>query len=281
MPPDLATGSLWHALSAPLGDPLVRRALLELCLVGVGAGALGCWVVLYGLSYSAESLSHSMLPGLVVAALLGASLVLGAGLGLVIAALAITLAGQVPSISRDTAVAVVVTSLFGLGALLALAPASPPGVSNLLFGDILGTSQADLWLAGITAAAVVGLLYLMHGPLLAVGFDRAGARSLGIRPALAEAALLVMTALVVLVAVQGLGNLLVVAVLVGPALAARQLTRRIAPMMLTSVALAALGGAAGLYLSYYADTAAGASIAASLVGLYVLAALVRPLRGHG
>src|SRR5919198_5388664 len=115
MSPDVASTSLWHALAAPLGEPLVRRALVELCLVGVSAGALGCWVVLYGLSYSAESLAHAMLPGLVVAALAGASLVLGAGAGLVVAALAIALAGQVPTVARDTAVAVVVTTLFGLG----------------------------------------------------------------------------------------------------------------------------------------------------------------------
>src|SRR5919197_4921543 len=103
MPPDVAPGSIWHALVAPLGEPLVRRALLELCLVGVSAGALGCWVVLYGLSYSAESLAHSMLPGLVVAALAGASLVLGAGAGLVVAALGIAVAGPVPAVGRDTA----------------------------------------------------------------------------------------------------------------------------------------------------------------------------------
>ena len=110
---------------------------------GVG-GTLGCWIVLFELSYSAESFSHAMFPGLVVAALAGASLVLGGAAGLAVAAIAIALAGRAPEIGSDTAVAVVVSSLFGLGALLALSASSPPGLGSLLFGDVLGVSDLDL-----------------------------------------------------------------------------------------------------------------------------------------
>ena len=126
----------------------MQRALLELVLVGLVSGVLGCWIVLYELSYSAESLAHSLFPGLVLAALLGFPLVLGGAIGVLAAAAAVALAARVPGIERDTAVAVVITSLFGLGVLLALAPATPPGLENLLFGDLLGVSRADL----ITAA---------------------------------------------------------------------------------------------------------------------------------
>jgi ABC-type Mn2+/Zn2+ transport system permease subunit len=265
--------SLWGTLTGPLDDPLTRRALLEICLVGVISGAVGCWIVLYGLSYSSESLSHSMLPGLVVATLAGTSLLLGGAVGIVVAALAIAAVTRVPTIANDTAVAIVVTTLFGLGALLALSPSSPPGIQNLLFGDILGVSDGDLLLAGGASIAALGGLRLLHGQLLAVGFDRAGARALGARPALAETALLVLIALAVLVGVQGLGNLLVVAALVGPAATARQICSRVLPMMAVAVAVAMLGGAVGLYLSYYAGTAAGASIAASLVVIFLLAGI--------
>jgi ABC-type Mn2+/Zn2+ transport system permease subunit len=169
-------------------------------------------------------------------------------------------------------VAIVVTTLFGLGALLALSPSSPPGIQNLLFGDILGVSNSDLMLAGGAAIVALGVLRLLHGQLLAVGFDRDGARALGANAALTETVLLVLIALAVLVGVQGLGNLLVVAVLVGPAAAARQICSRMLPMMAVAVAVAILGGTFGLYLSYYAGTAAGASVAAALVALYLLAA---------
>ena len=165
---------------------------------------------------------------------------------------------------RNVAVAVVVTSLFGLGALLALSPASPPGVQGLLFGDVLGASDSDLVVSGGLALGIVASLWLFHGRLLAVGFDRAFARSLGISTAAADVAVLTLLAAAILVGVQGMGNLLVVAVLVGPAATARQLSSRMKPMMLLSVAVAVLAGAAGLCLSYYAGTAAGASVAAAL-----------------
>jgi ABC-type Mn2+/Zn2+ transport system permease subunit len=264
-----------HTLTDPWADPVGRRALLEVALLGVTGGALSCWIVFYNLSYSAESLAHALLPGLVLAALTGLPLLLGAAAGLLVAALAVAAAGQVPAIGRDTAVAVVVTTLFGVGALLALSPSSPPGLQGLLFGDVLGVSDTDLVLAGALAAVVVAVLALLHGRLLAVGFDRLSAPGLGLRPLAIDAALLVLIALALLVAVQGLGNLLVVAVLVAPGSAARLVARRMAPMMAGSTAIAVLAGAGGLYLSYYAGTAAGASIAAVLVGAYMVSGVAR------
>ncbi len=271
---------LWGTLTGPINDPITRRALLEVCLVGITSGAVGCWIVLYGLSYSSESLSHSLLPGLVVATLAGAPLLLGGAVGVLVAALAIALVARVPAIANDTAVAIVVTTMFGLGALLALSPSSPPGIQDLLFGDILGVSNTDLLLAALAAVAALGALRLLHGQLLAVGFDRAGARALGASPALAETALLVLIALAVLIGVQGLGNLLVVAVLVGPAATARLLCSRLLPMMGVAAAVAILGGAIGLYLSYYAGTAAGASVAAALVVVFLLAAIASAVSGR-
>jgi ABC-type Mn2+/Zn2+ transport system permease subunit len=277
--------ALLHGLTEPLSQEFMLRALLEVALIGIAAGALGCWIVLYGAAYAAESLAHSLFPGLVVAALLGIPLLLGGAPGIALAAIAISLTGRVPGIARDTAVAVVVTGLFGLGALLALSPSSPPGIQGLLFGDVLGASNADLVLAGALSATIALSLALLHPRLLAAGFDRGAASSLGVSPLLADVAVMVLLAAAVLVSVQGLGNLLVVAVLVGPAATARLLTERIAPMMILSLALAVACGVAGLYLSYYASTAAGASIAASIVVVYLLtygyAAVSRDLLRQG
>ncbi len=254
----------------PLQDEFMRRAIAEMTLIGIAAGALGCWVVLYRLSYAAESLAHSIFPGLVLAAIAGVPLLAGGAPAIVVAALAIALAARVPGVSREVAVGVVVTTLFGLGALLALSPDSPPGIGEVLFGDILGPSDADLAAAAALAAAVALALALLHGRLLAGGFDRAAARSLGASPARTEAALLVLLSLAIVVAVQGLGNLLVVAVFVGPAAVARQLSERIGPMIAIAVATAVLAGIAGLYLSYYAGTAGGASVALAIVAAYLL-----------
>ena len=262
----------------PLREPFIQRALAEVVLVGAAGGAIGCWVVLYGFSYAAESLAHSIFPGLVLAAIAGVPLLLGATPAIVLAALAIALGARVAGIDREGAIAVVVTTMFGLGALLALSPRSPPGVESLLFGDVFGATAADVATAAAFAALAALALRLLHGRLLVAGFDRGAAPALGVSPALADAALLVLLAAGIAVAVQGLGNLLVVAVFVGPAAAARQLSERMLPTMLLAAALAALAGVGGLYLSYYAGTAGGASVALAIVAVYLLSLPLGRLR---
>jgi ABC-type Mn2+/Zn2+ transport system permease subunit len=253
----------------PFQEAFMQRAIAEMTLLGLAAGALGCWVVLYEFSYAAESLAHSLFPGLVLAALAGLPLLVGGAPAVVVAALAIALVSRARGIDRDVGVAIVVTTMFGLGVLLALSPESPPGVSSLLFGDVLGPTDTDLVSAAALVAVVALALWFLHGRLLATGFDPGSARALGVSPAVFEAALLVLLAAAIVVAVQGLGNLLVVAVFVGPAAAARQLTDRIVPMILAAAAIAVLAGLAGLYLSYYAGTAGGASVALAIVAFYL------------
>src|SRR3954453_16242725 len=109
-----------HVLLDPWSHGFMQQAALELLLLGVVGGVLGFWVVFYELSYSAESLAHALFPGLVGAALLGVPLILGGVAGVAGAAAAVALVGRTPEIGRDTAVAVVVTTLFGAGVVLAL-----------------------------------------------------------------------------------------------------------------------------------------------------------------
>jgi ABC-type Mn2+/Zn2+ transport system permease subunit len=258
-----------HALADPWTQGFVQRAFLELALLGIVGSALGCWVLFYELSYGAESLAHSLFPGLVLAALAGIPLVLGAAGGVLVAAAAIAVFGRTPEIGRDTAIAVVITTLFGLGVLLALAPASPPGLNELLFGDLLGVSGTDLAIAAGLSVIVLTSLVLLHRQLLAVGFDRANAVAFGARPVLVDLALLGLLAAAIVIGVQGLGNLLVLAVLVGPAATARMVASRLLPMMCLAAVIAITCGAGGLYLSYYAETAGGASVAGITLAVYL------------
>jgi ABC-type Mn2+/Zn2+ transport system permease subunit len=267
-----------HALAEPWTHAFLQRALLELVLVGIVAGPLGCWVVLQRLSYSTESLAHALFPGLVVAALTGVPLLVGGAAGVLVAAVCVAAVGRAPIVGPDTGVAIVITTLFGLGVLLALAPASPPGLQELLFGDPLGVTRADLAAAAVLAGLALAALAVLHRRLLAVAFDRSTAPALGVRPDIVDGALLVLIALAVLVGVQGLGSLLVVAVIVGPAATARLLTSRLGTMMVCSVLVAIGGAVAGIYVSYYAETAAGASVASVLVGAYLLALAASALR---
>ena len=254
-----------------LSDPITRRALLEVLILAPALGPLGVWVLLHRQAYAAESMSHGLLPGLVIAALAGAPLILGAAGGALVAAAAIALVARDQRIGTDLGVAVAVSTLFGLGALLALSPEAPPRLEELLFGDLLGLDSADLLAAGALALAVAAALAWSHRPLSLAAFDRDAAPSLGARPARWETALLVLLAAGTVAAAPGLGSLLLVALLVAPAAAALRLTRRLARRSLIAAVLAALAGAGGLALSYYADLAAGASVALCAVAAPILA----------
>ena len=262
-------------LTDPLAQRIVVRGIVELTLIGIVSGGLGCWIVLAGRSYSAESLAHAMLPGLVLASLLGVPLLLGGAAGLLVGAVLIALVGRVPRLDGDVAVSVVITSLFGLGVLLGLAPEVPAGLNGILFGDVLGVTDLDIALAAGLAVGVVAVLAVLHPSLLVTGFDRLNARALGRSPAALDVVLALLLAAATLVAVQALGNLLVVAMLVGPAATARLLTRRMAPMMLTATAVAVAAAVGGLYASYHARVAAGAAVTLALVGCFLFALLAR------
>jgi len=256
-----------------LSDPITRRALVEVLILALALGPLGVWVLLHRQAYAAESLSHGLLPGLVLAALAGLPLVLGAAGGALVAAGAIALAARDERIGSDLGVAVAVSTLFGLGALLALAPEAPPRLEELLFGDLLGISGADLLAAGALALAVAAALAAAHRPLALAAFDRDAAPSLGARPARWETVLLVLLGVATVAAAPGLGSLLLVALVIAPAAAALRVTRRLGPALVLAATLAAAAGAGGLALSYYAELAAGASVALCAVAAPILARL--------
>jgi ABC-type Mn2+/Zn2+ transport system permease subunit len=261
-------------LTDPLSSPVVLRSLAELLILSLACGPLGVWVLLYRDAYAAESISHGMLPGLVIAAIAGIPLLFGAFAGVLVAAAGIALVARDQRLSSDVGVAVCVSTLFGLGAMLALSPESPPRLQELLFGDLLGVTRGDIAVAGLLAGGVTVALALGHRSLALVGFDRGSAAALGAKPARWELALLVVLAVTTVAAVQGLGNLLLVALVLAPAAAALTLARRLAVVLALSVALAALAGTAGLLLSYHLEVAAGAAVALCAVALAGLALLV-------
>lgn len=259
----------------PFREPTGLRALIEISMLGIAGGVVGTWVVLYRFSYAAESLAHGLLPGLVIAALAGFPLLLGGVAGLIVAAFAVALAAQIDEIDRDTAIGVVVTFLLGLGVLLALSPQTPAGLNELLFGDILGTTDGDLLLAAALAVVAVAGTTLLGPRLTVVGFDRTYAASAGVKPVVIDFTVVILIAAVLLVAVQGLGNLLVVAVLVGPPAAARLMTNRVSPMLFLAAATAVIAGFVGLVASYHLQIASGATVTLSFIAAYGLAAASR------
>ena len=252
----------------PWQSPLVARGGLVAILVGASAGAIGCWVILRDLPYAAESLSHGMFPGLVGAALLGLPIALGGLIGLIIAAGSITAARR--WVTEDGhAVAVAITPLLGLGAILALSGPVPPGIGDSLFGDVLAANGADLAAALALAPLLLIVLHGSHWRLLAAGIS-------GRKTRLMDGLLLCLLAVATAAAARSLGALLAVAMIIGPAAAARRLTVRAAPMLWTAALIAGLSAAVGIEVSWHADLATGPTIAICAIIPAGVLAIVKP-----
>lgn len=257
-------------------DPLLRRALLEVVVLGAACGPLGVWVLHFRRAFAAESLAHAMLPGLVVAALAGIPLLVGAVGGIVLAAALVAVAARDARIGGDTAVAVVVTALFGLGVALALSPDVPARLSELLFGDPLAASAGDVMVAGALGVAVLAALGAGGRSLRLAAFDPQVAPSLGTRPGRAGLAVLIVLAVAIAAAAQGLGNLLLVALILAPAAAAVRATHRLRAQLWLAGTLGVVCTTLGLELSRSLDVAAGPAIALAACAAYLVVALIRP-----
>lgn len=271
---------LFEPLIEPLSYGTTWRALVQMTILGIASGVLGCWVILYRLSYGAESLAHGMLPGLVLAGLVGLPLLLGGAIGIIVAGVLVAIATRIRVSDPDTAVAVVVTTLFGAGILMALAPSSPAGIGELLFGNLLGTSDAQILISAAAMAGILGVAWLLHPRLLAVGFDGDAGGFARISAGAINVILLVLVSVTILISVQALGTLLVAALLVGPAATARLATERLGPMIVTSALVATLAGLAGIYASFHLKTSAGASVVLFILLFFVATAAIEAARAR-
>jgi manganese/iron transport system permease protein len=264
-----------HLLSdlvEPFRLGLMQRALVQVVVISAVGGAVGCFVVIRGLSFTGESLAHTVLPGVVVAYALGISLLIGAA-ALAAVTVAISLWAQRDHrIAEDTAMGVAFAGLFPLGVIL-LAVQDDPGRSlgDFLFGDVLANSRGDVIGTLAVSLAIVAGLVLVHRAALACSFDRAYAASLGYRPGLVDAVLLCLVAATVVVAILAVGNVLALALLVAPAATARLLLGRLVPMMLVAAGLGAVAGIVALELSYWAGLAASATVVLVAAGEFALA----------
>lgn len=266
-------------LSGPWAGGVGTKSMLEMLLISPVVGVLGVWVTLSRLSYMAESFSHSLLPGTVVAAAIGLPIIAGAPVAAAVSAAALAwllVSRQKLKIGRDSAVAVVVTTMLALGVAVATLPAAPPRLQELLFGNVLAITSLDLALTTSLAALVMLGLRVFHRDLTVSVFDREAALSLGVSTKFADLLLIAFIAAAITVAVQGLGNLLIAGLLLAPASAAAHLTRKLQSTFILATAFAAFSGVGGLYLSYYAEVAVGSSICLTAILIYVVARLARP-----
>ena len=261
------------------------RALIVSVLVGVMCPILGAYVITRGRAFMGDALAHSVLPGMVVAFLLGISPFFAAvPAGIVIALLMGTVSRRT-GISEDTSIGIVFAGMFALGlVMLSRATSVNVNIEDLLLGRVLGVTQTDVYVSvALTALVLIGL-YAFHRQLVYTTFDEVGASVVGIKTNLIEYVLLALLALVIVIGIQAAGIVLVMAMLVTPAATGYLLARRFVGVMIIGALVGAASAIVGLYLSFHADLPSGPSMALLATLMFTIAAVFKgtwPLKREG
>ena len=267
-------------LLEPLQYAFMMRALIAAIVVGIVCSVLGTYVVLRGMAFFGDALAHTILPGVVVAYLLGWPLAIGALVTGILTALGIGVLTERGVLKEDTAIGVVFAGLFALGiALLSLSGNYAVDLVHFLFGNLLGVSTTDLLVIMGLGALVLLTVYLFFKEFLVMSFDPVLAVTLRLPTRFLRYLLLVLIAVTIVTSLQVVGIALMLAMFVTPAATASLLTRRVPSMMAAAAFIGALSGVAGLYASFYLNVASGAAVVLVATIAFLLAFLFAPNRG--
>jgi manganese/iron transport system permease protein len=258
-------------LIEPFQYPFMLSAFAITLLIAVPMAMLSCFLVLKGWSLMGDAVSHAVLPGIVIAYILSLPLALGAFAAGMACALATGFLKENSRVKEDTVMGVVFSGMFGLGIVLYAAVPTNLHLDHILFGDMLGVSQADMFETAAIALVVTGFLAFKWRDLLAASFDAQHARAIGLPVRLMHYAMLAAISLVVVGALKAVGIILAVALLVAPGAIAFLLTRRFSAMLAVAVAIAAGSTVSGIWLSFLIDSAPAPTIVVIMTGLFVLA----------
>lgn len=263
---------------APFEYTFMRTAAIAGVLVGVTCALLGVYVVLRRMAFIGDALAHTVLPGLVIAYLNRWNMTAGALLAGVATALGIGWLSRRREIREDTAIGILFTGMFALGILLMSSVRSFRDFTHMLFGYIVGVTDAQLRLFALISLGIFLTLALLHKELELTSFDPIHAEVIGLRADRLRYVLLVLMALAVVGAIQAVGVVLTSALLIVPAAAASLLTRRLPSMMALAAVIAVLSALAGLLLSYHLDVSSGAAIVLVCIAFFLLAWGVRAVK---
>jgi ABC-type Mn2+/Zn2+ transport system permease subunit len=268
-------------LLVPFEVSFVRRALVAGVLVSLVCALVGTWVVLRGMAFLGEAVSHGLLPGVALASLTGQSVLLGAALSAGVMVAGVALVGRSRRVSRDTAIGLLFVGMLSVGVIIVSHSDSfAVDLTGFLFGDVLAVGPADLWQLGAALAVAAVVSLLGHRAFLALAFDPRKARTLGLAPGLAHGVLLALVTLAIVASFRVVGTLLVFGLLIAPPAAALLWARRVTTIVLGAALVGCASTVLGLVVSWHAGTAAGATIAAVAVSLFFVSALASHLRGR-
>ncbi|MDR6318004.1 ABC-type Mn2+/Zn2+ transport system permease subunit [Actinoplanes couchii] len=263
-------------LAEPFTVSFVQRALLGGVLLAAVCALTGVWVIARGMTFLGEAMSHGMLPGVAIASILGGSPVIGAAVSAFAMAAGVGALRNNREFGRDTGIGLLFVGMLSVGVIVVSHSRSfATDLTAFLFGDVLAIRAADLWLLAGAGALVAVVAAVFHRPFLALTFDPRKARTLGLRPELANLVMMGLLTVTMAVAFSVVGTLLAFGMLIAPSAAAMLVARRLPAVMLTAFLIGAAATTLGLWISWYAATAAGATIAAVAVLIFFTILAVR------
>ncbi|MFJ8148896.1 zinc ABC transporter permease AztB [Streptomyces sp. NPDC096048] len=266
-------------LTGPFEVTFVQRALWGGVLVSAICAMAGTWVVLRGMAFLGDAMSHGLLPGVALSALLGGNLLVGALVSAAVMTAGVTALGRRPKLSEDTGIGLLFVGMLSLGVIIVSRSQSfAVDLTGFLFGDVLAVREQDLALLGGALLLALGVSALGHRAFLALAFDPRKAQTLGLRPRLAHAVLLGLLALAIVASFHIVGTLLVLGLLIAPPAAALPWARGVRGVMVLAALLGMSATFGGLLLSWHLSTAAGATVSALAVGLFFLSHLASGIR---
>ena len=265
-------------LLLPFQFPFMQQAFAIALLVAVPSALLSCFLVLKGWSLMGDAVSHAVLPGVVLAYIAGIPLAIGAFAAGMVCALATGYLKENSRIKEDTVMGVVFSGMFGLGIVLYTKIQTEVHLDHILFGDMLGVSWSDVGQTGLIAVACVASIMIFRRDLLLHAFDAQHARAIGLPVRLLHYGLLSLLSLTIVGALKAVGIILAIALLISPGAIAFLLTTRFERMLAVSVIVAVAASLAGVFLSFFLDSAPAPTIVLLLSGSFALAFLVSRLR---
>jgi manganese/iron transport system permease protein len=264
----------------PLQYDIFLRSLLAVVMVGSVCALVGTFVVLRGLAFIGDAVSHAAFPGVVVAYLVGAPYYIGAAVAAVATSLAISFVTRRAQLRADTTIGVLFAGMFSLGIFLYSTIQGYVGdLFAFLVGNVLAISATDLIGLAVLGAGMLITIGILWKELLYATFDPLGAAASGLPVERLEYLFLALVALAIVVSLQAVGIVLVVAMLVTPPAAAQLLTVRFGRLVALAISIAIGASVLGLYLSFWLDVASGATIVLVQTAVFVLALVAGPRRG--
>ncbi|MGI3170174.1 metal ABC transporter permease [Pseudooceanicola sp. C21-150M6] len=264
-----------QTLLLPFQFPFMQNAFLIAAIVAIPTALLSCFLVLKGWALMGDAVSHAVLPGIVLAYIIGAPLILGAFLAGMVTSLATGYLSENSRVKQDTVMGVVFSGMFALGIVIYVSIPSNVHLDHILFGNMLGVGPEDFWTAGPIAMIVTVALVAKWKDLMLHAFDPAQARASGLPVGLLHYGLLTILSLTIVATLTATGLILAVGLLIAPGAVAFLLVRSFGAMLIVAVMTCLFAMISGVYASFWLDSSPAATIILILTAVFLLAFLLR------